>query len=196
MQLTLDQAAIKLGRSVRQVRYMVQKGKLRARKVGHRWMIEDVDLPSSPQQRDVNARKERQLRAAVERGLDLPTRRARYSVRNLKACQIALPLYHRAQDALGPAHPATLALRGVIEQLARGCHRYEHASKAAAYNEAREAASQAISELLLSSHDRADPLITDIEQELMAALAGLLRRLDRKSASASPRSQKRHAHYP
>ena len=150
MQLTLDQAAIRLGKSVRQVRYLVQTGKLSARKVGSRWLIESDDLPQSSEQQATHQRKERQLRAAVERGLELPTGpgRARHSVRDLKASQIALPIYRQLVAALGHDHRATRALLEAIEQLARGCHRFDYRNKAAAYREAREQASVAITALL------------------------------------------------
>ena len=57
---------------------------------------------------------------------------------------------------------------------------FERADKAAAYREAREAASQAVFELVLARDAQADALVTAIEQELMATLAGLLRRMDKK----------------
>ena len=63
-------------------------------------------------------RKQRQLRAAVDEGLALPSdeeRPQRYSVRDLKAFQIALPLQQQAVSDLGDEHPAALALRKVLE---------------------------------------------------------------------------------
>lgn len=105
-------------------------------------------------------------------------RKARYSVRDLKAFQLALPLHRKAHECLGSDHPATAALRQVLEHLAQGCHRFEHADKIAAYRQARDSASLAICELVLCGRDEAEAMVTGIEQELMAALAGLLRRLE------------------
>ena len=185
MELTLDQAATRLGKSVRQVRYMIKQGTLPARKRGKRWVVDDHALPTPPAQQKASERKQRQLRAAVERGLELPDapRRPRYSVRDLRAIQIVLPLHERAESALGASHSVTGALRQVVEHLARGCHRYDYGEKAVAYSQARDAASQAVGEILLTRPAIADELIGAIEQELMAALAGLLRRLDRKRMS-------------
>jgi len=183
MLLTIEEAAARLGKSVRQVRYLIETNSLPAEKSGKRWVIDSENLPLSEGQQRAVDRKERQLRAAVEEGLglsDSEERKPRYSVRDLKAFQIALPIQRRAVEHLGGDHPATLALHQVLEYLARGCHRFEHSDKAEAYRQARDAASFAVCELVLCGSKEADELIVTIEQELMAALAGLLRRLERR----------------
>lgn len=181
MQLTLEQAAERLGKSVRQVRYLIKTGGLRAVKAGPRWLIDAADLPLSDGQRAAVARRDRALHAAVDRGLGLeePTR-PRYSVRDLKAFQILMPLYHQTRDLLGAEHPAAAALRTVLLQLTQGCHRFSVEEKTAAYRAGRDAASLAVYELLLTERGEAEPVIVAIEQDLMAAFSGLLRRLDRK----------------
>jgi excisionase family DNA binding protein len=183
MYLSLQQAADRLGKSARQVRYLIQTGHLKADKVGGRWVVSAEDLPLSDGQRAAVDRRERQLRAAVEEGLGLSDRAerpARYSVRDLKAFQLALPLYRRAAQDLGADHPATGALREVLELLTRGCHRFERSAKAEAYREARDVASRAVCALVLDAGEPADALVSAIEQELMGSLAGLLRRLERR----------------
>ncbi len=183
MLLTIEQAATRLGKSARQIRYLIQSERLPAKKMAGRWVIEATDLPLSVDQHKALERKERQLRAAVEQGLGLPEERKRaprYSVRDLKAFQIALPLQQRAVELLGADHAASQALRAVLENLSRGCHRFARQDKAQAYREAREAASLAVCELVLCSSEEADALVTAIEQDLMAALGGLIRRLERK----------------
>ena len=72
-----------------------------------------------------------------------------------------------------------MALRDVLTLLTKGCHRYGREDKAGAYREARDAASLAVCELVLAQRDEAEPLIYGIEQDLMAAFSGLLRRLER-----------------
>ena len=184
MQLTLEEAAARLGRTPRQIRYLIQTSRLKARKFAGAWVIESEDLPLSEGQAKALDRRERQFRAAVETALELPAeseRPPRYSVRDLKAFQVALPIHRAAVDQLGAAHPAACALRLVLENLARGCHRYERADKADAYRAARDAASLAVCELVLLASPEGDALITALEQELMGALAGLLRRVDRKA---------------
>ena len=86
MRITIDEAAARLGKSARQVRYLIQNGGLGANKVNGRWLIEADDLPLSEPQRAALGRQERALRGAVERGLGLDEeKRRRYSVRDLKA---------------------------------------------------------------------------------------------------------------
>jgi hypothetical protein len=71
-------------------------------------------------------------------------------------------------------------LKRVLEQLTQGCHRFDRSDKAAAYRTARDAASLAVCELVLTESASADPLVNAIEQDLMAALAGLIRRVDKR----------------
>jgi hypothetical protein len=183
MELTLEEAAVKLGKSPRQVRYLIKSERVPARKVAGRWFVNLAELPQSDGQAQAESRKTRQLRAAVEEALELPSEpptTRRYSVRDLKAFQIALPLFRTAETALGAEHAATRELRSVLDELARGCHRYDRGEKAAAYRAARDAASLAVCQCLLAATPEADTLVQAIEQELMAALAGLLRRLERR----------------
>lgn len=179
MQLTIEQAAVKLGKSPRQIRYLIRQGELPASKQGNMWFIDGAALALAPEQQELESRKVENLRAAVEDALapGRPARR-RYSLRDLKAFQLALPIYREATSALGPEHAACAALRRGFEQLARGCHRFQHADKAAAYREARDAFSQAACELALADLPAAQALLDPLEQELMAAVVGLLRRTE------------------
>lgn len=182
MLLSLQEAAARLGKSTRQVRYLIKQGKLPAVKQGGRWVIDTEHLELSDGQRKAVERKERQLRAAVDKGLGIEEgdRPPRYSVRDLKAFQITQPLHAKALELLGAEHEACRALRGVLEELTRGCHRFDYEDKAVAYRAARDHASAAVCELILGGRPETEELITAIEQDLMAALGGLLRRLSRK----------------
>lgn len=182
MQLSLQQAAVRLGKSVRQVRYLIQTGTLSARKSGGRWLIDAANLPLSEPQKAAVARRERALRGAVEAGLGLDdSTPERYSVFDLKAFQIGLPLYRQSADRLGVEHPASTALRAALILLAQGCHRFGHGDKAESYRAARDAASLAVCELILSDQGETAPLVREIEQDLMATFSGLLRRLERRA---------------
>ena len=180
--LSIDQAAVRLGKSARQVRYMIQSQLLPARKVAGRWLIDAKDLPLSPAQREAVARKERQLRAAVEEGLGLTDDAGgppRYSVRDLKAFQIAVGIHRQARARLEAEHPATAILRRLLDHLSVGCHRFDRQDKIEAYRQARDCASLAVCELVLCETPEADAMIRLLEQDLMAALAGLLRKIER-----------------
>jgi len=179
MQLTIEQAATKLGKSARQIRYMISQGQLAASKQGNMWFIDDASAPREEARQAVESRRVEQLRGAVEDALALDrSPRRRYSLCDLKAFQLALPIYRGAVAALGAEHLACLALRRGFEHLARGCHRYQHADKAAAYREARDAFSEAACELALAEHAAAAALLEQLEQELLAAVVGLLRRTE------------------
>jgi len=71
MQLSLEQAATRLGKSVRQIRYMIQRGQLRARKDGGRWVIDSDTLPLDEGAQQAADRRRDQLEAAVEHALEL-----------------------------------------------------------------------------------------------------------------------------
>lgn len=182
MDLSLPEVAARLGKSARQIRYMIKNGELTARKLGNRWFIDSATLPGSRGQDKAKQRQERQLRSAVEDGLGLTddSARKRYSVHDLKAFQIALPVFDVVTERLGAEHPATAAMDAVLEHLTEGCHRYDYGDKAVSYRNARDAASRAVFRLIASKHECAAALVTEIEQNLMAALAGLIRRLETK----------------
>lgn len=183
MRLTLEEAATRWGKSVRQVRYMIQKGQLPAKKVAGHWFVSADDLPQSPRQAQAARRKREQLRDAVEEVLSLDPRAGppRFSLRDIRAFQIGLPVYRRALQLLSPDHPALSALRQSLEHLSRGCHRFDKDDKEAAYRLARDEASRAVCALLIDpgAAQEGEALATKIEQDMMAALVGLLRRLDR-----------------
>jgi len=180
MKLTLDQAAVKLGKTARQVRYLIQQGGLPADKLGGRWLIDSEALPLDETARRRRARRTDRLRDAVEEVLGDGRERTRYSLRDLKAFQIALPIFHALQCRLGDDHAATRHLRSALDHLAQGCHRFGREEKSAAYRGARDAVSLAICELLLGDEPVLEASVDTLEQEFMPAVAGLLRRAERR----------------
>ena len=69
MQLTLEQAADLLGKTRRQVVYMIEQGRLPAKKVGGRWTIERADLAVDDATRQRSNQRDVRFRAAVEEAL-------------------------------------------------------------------------------------------------------------------------------
>ena len=183
MNLSLQQAAEILGKSRRQVLYMIQQGHLQAQKVGGRWVIERAALPVEPEAQQRASVKQARFRAALEDALLPGGKERRYALRDLKAVQLALPIYRQLLAQGAGCEKAAARMRECLDQLALGCHRYDRREKTAAYRSARDAASLAAIELLLVDDSAAAPLMDAIEQELMAALAGLLRRSERSSGS-------------
>ncbi|MCP5040595.1 MAG: helix-turn-helix domain-containing protein [bacterium] len=185
MTINLQEAATILGKTVRQVRYLIQTNRIRATKVAGRYVIERDDLPQTEPAEKARTRRQERLREVVEDTLEVSTERSRrYSIRDLKAFQVAKPLYLRAQEELGPEHCVASMLFKSIDQLVVGCHRYDRSEKAESYRLARDYASQALSHLALATDSASDPILDAIEQDLMPAFAGLLRRVDRKGRTA------------
>jgi hypothetical protein len=180
MQLSLQQIATRLGKSERQVIYMIQQGRLPAQKIGGRWFMDSDDLPQNDNKRQAQQRKNQKLKKTVEKTLNLDGEdAARYSVLDLRAFQIALPVYRRAHQELGESHLATLALHRVLDHLCRGYHRYAKPDKTESYRNARDEASTALCELVLADSPAASALIETLEQDLMGSLGGLLRQMDK-----------------
>jgi hypothetical protein len=126
--VTLDEAAVLLRKSVRQVRYLIQSGQLAAHKDNGRVTVLRSDLPNPAGEARTEARIEA-LRTQVEDALALPPRRDRYSVRDIKAFAIGAPLLRAVDNALPIEHPARRALHACLIELCCGCHRYEPADK-------------------------------------------------------------------
>ena len=188
--LTLAQASARLGKSERQLRYMVQKGELAAFRSGKRWLIRLEDLPPTPAPPGVpaaplpppqaplpTARGERDaqsLAAAAEQ----PTRR-RYSVTDLRAFQHARPIHADLVQRLGAEHPTTRRLRAVLDHLARGCHAYAPEQKAKQYEQARDEAASAVVDLLLLEAPHLAAHAEALEQVVLPIIGGLQRTTDR-----------------
>jgi excisionase family DNA binding protein len=185
MQLSLQEAMQILGKTRRQVLYMIEQGRLPARKVGSRWVIERADVQVDEAVHQRTTQKQARFKAVIEDALT-PGQERRYTLRDLKAVQVATPIY-REMAARGDGWSKAAAhMRACLDQLAVGCHRYDRHEKTLAYRAARDAASLAAMELLLHTEAKPDDGLLDaIEQELMPAVAGLLRRSERRGRAAS-----------
>lgn len=182
--LSIAATAELLGKTQRQVRYLLKTGRIKAHKVSGKWRIAAGDLPLTEAQRQgLSDRAETVVQAATE--AVEPVRKAasgdedrkRFSVTDLRAWKQGEPLYRRAAAQLGREHSATTRLRACLEALAQGCHAYGAHDKQARYGEARDMASKAVVELLLGDEDEATrvDLATAIEQELLGPIVDLLR---------------------
>jgi len=180
MELSLQQAVEILGKTRRQVLYMIEQGRLPAKKIGGRWVIERADLQVDEQRQQRASQQQARLKDVIEEALTSGQGR-RYTLRDLKAVQLATPIYRQLAARGADWEKATTHMRACLDHLALGCHRYDRQEKTIAYRAARDAASLASMELLLCNDAaQADPLLDAIEQELMPAFAGLLRRSERR----------------
>ena len=123
MLLTLSQAATQLGKTQRQIRYLIQEGRLKARKDGGRWVVDAADLPSDGPRQEARARRDERLRDAAEEALG-PRPGRRWGLRDLKAVTIGVPLYQRTRELLGDDAAPARELRAALDLLAIGAHRY------------------------------------------------------------------------
>jgi len=179
MKLSLDQAAEQLGKTRRQIRYMIQEGRLPARKDGGRWVVDSSALPLEAPQRAAQDRRQDRLRDAADHALG-PRPTKRWGLRDLKAIGIGVPLYRRCRDLLGEDAAPSRELRTGLDLLAIGAHRFGATDKRDAYRAARDAAARAAMALLLAPDPGAEALCDEIERELMPAIVGALRRTERR----------------
>lgn len=183
MLLTLEEAARLLAKSRRQITYMIDQGKIQASKVNGRWQVDRESLSPYIGTPERALEQNRRLRAAVEDALEPATRAQAYSVMNLHAVKVATQIWRDLSDRnLDPNPPATL-IRECLDYLAVGCHRYNREHKTNAYLCARDCASRAAIALLLSGDDVDLTICQRIEGELIPAMAGLLRRVERQRDS-------------
>ncbi len=184
MNLSLEQAAKLLGKTRRQVLYMIDQGRLPAQKIGGRWVINREDLAIEPDTQQRAVAKQARFRATIEEALTPGNKERRYTVRDLKAVQVATPVYRQLIERGAGCETAAAHMRACLDQLAIGCHRYDRREKTAAYRAARDAASLAAMELLLRDDNEETALLDAVEQDLMPALAGLLRRSEKGAGSS------------
>lgn len=139
--LSLEEAATRLGKSVRQVRYLIKNGQLTATKIGGRWVIDDAALPLSPAQRQHTHRKLDRIEQKAEATLAPETVAEQpapvYSVRRLRAFEVGRPLFYELNKIWGAEHPAAQHLAEALALLTIGAHRFGRAHKAEAYQAAR-----------------------------------------------------------
>lgn len=122
MKLSLAEVATVLGKSERQVRYMIRLGRLRSEKADGKWTIEEADLPLTAKQRGAMAGRVDTARAAFERAVapaekaSSPARGRVYSVTRLMAFQQGESLYREVRRTLG-ATAATDLLFAVVGEI-------------------------------------------------------------------------------
>jgi hypothetical protein len=190
MKLSLSEAATALGKSERQLRYLIKTGRLSASKEGGRWSIDSDDLPLTEAQRAAIAAKVDTARAAFEKGLE-PAEKATgdaekryYSVTDLQAFQSGEAIYRGLKAELGLEDVACRHLFDALALLTRGCHAFQPVEKAARFTEAREAAADAAAHLLLhgdAPDEQRRGYAQRIEQELIPKIGSLVVTQEKRS---------------
>lgn len=175
MMLSLDETATRLGKSRRQVEYMIKTGRLQASKINGRWQVDDSTLPDSPARKKALDQRQRKLRNVVDDALAIPRDKV-YSVRDLQLWQRLAACYQTWPDEL----PARQALSRAMRSLARASHRYRRDEKLLAFRRTRDHLCDAIWLLEVHQSEQTTQHILQIEDSLLPLLAGLIRRTERK----------------
>ncbi|CAM2065705.1 Helix-turn-helix domain-containing protein [Sulfidibacter corallicola] len=114
MQLTLQEAARYLGKSERQLRYLIQTGKLPSRKIKGRHYIDKNELPLSSGQAKAARQKAKSFQKLTSEVIGEDAAQAidkNYSVRNLRVFEIGREIYLELAKVRGANDPATAALQ-------------------------------------------------------------------------------------
>ncbi len=200
MKLSIAETATVLGKSERQVRYLIRTGRLAAKKQKGRWKIESADLPLSDAERQALVERSQTARDAFEKGLEPLVKAARpaeekaksdadaakraYSVVDLFAFQAGEAIYRDLTSEISAEEPAARQLFEALALLTRGCHCYHPKEKASRFSEARELAATAVAGLLLQGGEKAEgrrAFAQRIEQELIPKVAGLVASYEKRS---------------
>ncbi len=187
MKLSIRETATVLGKSERQVRYMIQQGGLKAVKHGSRWRIDADHLPLDEAQRRALARRIDSARQAFEKGLApaekaVGERRKTYTLNNLVAFGTGAEIYREMLSSLGFGDVACGRLHEALMLVSRGFHSFHPKEKAACYCAARCAAATAVGELLLRAADGVEHgWARRLEEELIPKIAGLVAANEKRS---------------
>lgn len=107
MKFTIAEAATRLGKSERQIRILIQKGRLAAAKVEGKWQIDEGALPVSPAATQAAEARAEVARDALERAVAPATRGKFFSVTDLLAYRSGVELCRALRG-----RPAEAALQG------------------------------------------------------------------------------------
>ncbi len=191
MKLSISEVATVLGKSERQVRYLIRKGELRAVKEGKKWAVASDDLPLDEGRKARLGERLAAARRALEDGLEpaakalasgtgtgggKETKSEHYSVTRLTAFESGAEIYRQLVQELGDAAPARPYLIDALVEITRGCHRFHAEAKARSFGRARELTAAAVTHLLVAADDdgRCRRLAGRLEQELIPKLSGLV----------------------
>jgi hypothetical protein len=186
--LSISETATALHKSERQVRYLIQEGKLAAKKKDGRWVIDSAKLPLGEAQRRILGESAAALSTAVAEAVAPPVEAMkkaaapRFSVRDLRAFKSAEPVFRDVVLKLGDADPACLLLRDALDLLSQGCHSFHPREKVERYAAARERTATAVTRLLLGGapgDSVRESLASRLEQSVLPDLSGLIRSTER-----------------
>ncbi len=192
MKLKLSEAARTMGKTRRQVRYLIKKDRLKAHKEGGRWFVDSRDLPMTDAQRSASADRSRLVKETLEQSLDeinsvlTKTDKKFYSIRDLRAYQAGESVYRTMVQRFGGDDEGVRMFKDSLISLCYGCHSFHPEEKAAHYSAARKAAAATVIHVLLDGENEdavRQKTASMIEQSYIPRLTSLIRTSERKSKS-------------
>jgi hypothetical protein len=193
MELSLTEAAHLLGKTERQIRYLLRNGSLRGRKDGPRWLVDRDSLPLTEAQRAQLQQRVQAAETAFQRAV-APAKKATderrpFSVSDLDAFRIGIELLAILRQQ--QRHPAAELLATCLGEVGCGCHAFESRTKQRHFTAARDAAARAVVALWIggSGTDGPAPAVAvapadvaaRLEAELIPKLSGLVAAQERRS---------------
>lgn len=171
--LSVRQVCDLLGKTRRQVVYMIRTGRLYATKRRNgRWAVIANGLPASARRQPADEASEEPQPEPASEGQELRT------VRDLPSWKAGEPLYRELVAELGPQAAPTKQLRASLDALCRGFHAFERHEKASQYRAARAELADGVTMLLLDSDpedERPSAWVDRIEGELLPLVTDLIR---------------------
>ncbi len=177
MNLSLKEASTVAGLSIRQLRYQIQSGKIKANKINGKWCIPKEQLPLSPGREQAQQQKLERV-ADIAHQVLRTKKSKRYSLLDLRAYTLSASLYQEIGSDSVHQKAKALLLEAMLE-LACACHAYNQVRKSHGFALARDHLCQALVYLHLESPTTQN-WMAKIEQEIIPAIGGLLRHVERK----------------
>jgi len=173
-----------LGLSRRQVRYMIEKNQIKAKRENSgRWLIEKDSLPMNEEQKLRYNELRSQIKDTVEKtfGVGKKNKKRVYSVLDLKCFTSAQKIINGLREKINnKEHVVIKKMRTGLGQLSCGYHSFHKKRKIEYFCVARESFCLALCDLILMDEDQLQEFITEIECELLPSMGGILRSLEKR----------------
>lgn len=192
MTITISEAATLLGKSKRQIRYMIQQGKLKAEKAGKEWLINREHLPLSEAQLKSLERKAQQVRSVIDDAIGKPAdgivrdareARKKYALATQSCFKLTKQAYGLAKQLFGGEHQNTQKLHTVIELVTKGWFSFIPAARLRFLRYARELICEVLTDTLLIENPSNEhtAFAELLEFDIIVSLSGLIRSSEKRN---------------
>jgi len=195
MDLKLKEVANLLGKSERQIRYMIKKGELKAIKKDGQWSIDRECLPFSVKQILTINRKREIFTDGIDKVVNKLAIKKEYTFTDLRSFQLSYALYREflnqdGQDGKDLQDNFNVQLGKVFVCLASGYHSFDTQDKIREYKRAKLELCQLLVNLFTKNHQKpSQPLakaMNTIEKDIIPSINGLIRAIEKKERWKRP----------